>query len=87
MRGTPVLYLVARLTAQGRYYCRPSVSGYKDIDFLENYLIGAALAHNPDLLNKRGTKLLREICVPGILNSRQGNPGRAAVDVRQILGL
>lgn len=82
-RAKPYLYLIPQFTNNGSRLYRGR-SG-PAIDFLETYLIGIALRANSDLLNKRDTKLYREVVLPGFLNSTQGNPGAAAVKLRQSL--
>lgn len=73
--GNPTILLLPKLTPGGRF-ASPTSRGHVDIRLLENLLIGSALGRNPDLQNVKGTKLLREMNVPGFLNSRQGQ-GRA----------
>jgi hypothetical protein len=86
-KGAPVLFLVARHTNNRWDFSPPAKSreGYRDITFLEDYFMAAALARNPKLLNKKGLKLLRSIYVPGVLNHDNGNPGGAASLVKKAL--
>jgi hypothetical protein len=42
-------------------------------------LVGMALAHNPLLENIRGTKFLKELSVPGIINTPQGKAKKKSV--------
>jgi hypothetical protein len=55
------------------------------IDFLETYLIGIAIGANEELLNKRDTKLYREVVFPGFLNSPSGNPAGGANRLKESL--
>ena len=73
-RAKPYMYLIPQLTNDGRFF-RGTAS--RAIDFVETYLIGFALWANPDLLNKRDTKLYREIEIPGFLNTKRGTVGAA----------
>lgn len=75
VQGAPSLLLIAKIT-RGNRFARPSPRGHKDIDLLENLLIGAALGRNQQLLNIMRTKHLRQMHVPGVLNTRRGE-GRA----------
>ena len=75
VQGVPNLLLLPRLTPTDNF-ASPSKNGHRDIRLLEKLLIGSAITRNPDLRNIKDTKLLREMNVPGILNSRQGQ-GRA----------
>lgn len=69
--GKPSLILLPKLTPGGRF-AKPTRRGHSDIRVLENLLIGSALSKNPNLRNVKGTKLLREMNVPGFLNPRPG---------------
>lgn len=81
-RAKPFIYLIPQITASGRY--SQNTAGTV-IDFVEKYLIGLALRANDELLNKRDTKLYREIVLPGFLNSGKGNLGAGAADLRKSL--
>lgn len=82
--GTPLLFLLARTTAGGRI--ATGGPSQNELDFLEQMLIGIALSQNKNLLNKRATRFMRDLQVPGILNSDRG-PGTAAVrSLRVVLG-
>lgn len=90
-KGTPHLFLVPKLTPTGRF-SRPKTINQDDISFLEETLIGMALARNPELLNTSKTKLVRELLVPGIIQGADtekypGSPGKAAITLRETLGL
>lgn len=77
-KGVPYLILLARMTPSG-YFASPSKNGYKDIASLEQLLIGAAIDRNPKLCNIKDTKVLREMKVPGFLNSGRGQARSDAV--------
>jgi len=86
-RGTPLLYLVARMTPTGRYSnMSTSTKGYADVDFLERLFIGMSLSRNRDLLNNQDTKMYGQITVPGILNSH-GKTTKAAGGLKSVLGI
>ena len=85
--GAAYLTLIARQTGNGRF-SRPSINGYRDIKDLELLLIGSALERNDELLNRSATKILREIVVPGFLNSPHGCGNDTSVKAfRQIMGI
>ncbi|WP_136732676.1 hypothetical protein [Xanthomonas euvesicatoria] len=69
--GTPSLIFLPKMTPSG-YFSKPTSRGHSDIRALESMLIGSALTKNPNLRNVKGTKLLREMDVPGFLNPRPG---------------
>lgn len=54
---------------------------------LENMLIGIAIKKNSHLLNIKGTKIIREMVVPGIINSTQGKPDNAVQAFKQAMGV
>lgn len=87
VNGNPSLFFIPKITPTGRFV-RPSRNGHRDVRFLENLLIGIAIRRNGDLQNIRGTKLLREMNVPGILNTRRGQARWGAVqNMKRILGI
>jgi hypothetical protein len=73
-RGTPVLFLISRLTKETGNFVKASKNGHRDINFLENMLIAAAIAKNPDLMNIQNTKYLKKMCVPGLINTPKRKP-------------
>lgn len=82
-RAKPHIYLIPQFANNGKHLYRGKAG--TAIDFLETYLIGIALRANFNLLNKRDTKLYREVILPGFLNSAPGNPGSGANKLRQSL--
>lgn len=85
-KGTPILFLYARITSGKRRIARPSKNGSRDIDFLEKMLIGFALDKNADLVNVRDTKLLRGMSVPGLINKSPGKLPTSAAEAKRFLG-
>jgi hypothetical protein len=85
--GTPLMFLPPKLTGSGAKFAKPSPNGHRDIDFLETLLIGMALEKNKNLLNVKKTALLREMVVPGVINSPQARPKSEAEHLRNALDL
>ncbi|MGD9614846.1 MAG: hypothetical protein AB7H90_08175 [Alphaproteobacteria bacterium] len=85
-RGIPCLYLYARVTAAYQNFSKPTTSQYRDIPYLEKMLIGAALGKNKDLLNIQETKLLKEMYVPGLINTGKGRPSPAMQELKYVMG-
>jgi len=83
-KGTPVLFLLARRTSKGRF-AKPSVNGRSDIRFLETLLIATAIEKNPKLMNVQKTKMLRNMEVPGLINSPQARPTRSVALLKDAL--
>lgn len=70
--GKPVLFFLAKITANGRF-AKPTRRKYRgSIAALEEMLIGICLDRNSKLFNKKTTKYLRELQVPGYLNDSPG---------------
>lgn len=87
VKGKPKIIFLAKLTPSDNF-SKPSKRGHIDITVLENMLIGLALSKNPRLQNVKGTKFLKEMQVPGILNTRKGVGHSAAVQTfKKSLGI
>jgi hypothetical protein len=84
-RGTPELFLIAKLTQGRGVFAKPGVVARTDLEAIEKVLIGMAFARNRKLLNVRGTKLLKAAEIPGVLNSPAGNR-LSAQALRNVLG-
>ena len=84
-KGTPVLTLLPRFTATGRY-AKPSKNGHADIQLLEKMLIGMAIRRNSNLLNIKNTKLLKEMIVPGVLNTPRGRQQPTVKNLKALMG-
>jgi hypothetical protein len=70
-RGRPVMFLLAKLTTNGKFV-RPTTAKLGSVAALEEMLIGTCLQRNPELLNKRTTKYLKRLHVPGYINDQRG---------------
>ena len=72
-KGTPVLFLVPMRTPNGRFRKRTrGNTGLKELDFLEFWLLANAIDKNPDLINNKQTRFLRNLRVIGFLNAERG---------------
>lgn len=84
-KGTPLLTLVSKYTPSGKIL-NPTGNTHRDIQFLESLLIANCLARNPVLFNTRDTKLLREMVVPGLLNTPPGKSAASVANFRNLVG-
>jgi hypothetical protein len=84
-KGTPLLTLIAKYTP-GDKIVRPTGRQHRDIQFLEAMLISNCLRRNADLYNVRDTKLLREMVVPGLLNTHAGKALSSVSQFRALIG-
>ena len=82
-KGTPVLFLIARMTPTGRL--AKSVPK-EEADFVERKLIHDATNANPQLKNSHNTRFVMALEIPGVLNSPQGMPSDAVKDLKVALG-
>ena len=83
-KGTPVLYLIARLKEK-KGKLAPSVEK-KEADFVERQLIRVAWNANPQLKNIANTRFLETLQIPGLLNSPRGVPTEAVKNLKIALG-
>lgn len=84
-KGTPLLTLIAKYTPNGKII-NPTGNEHRDVQFLEMMLISSCLGRNSDLFNVRDTKLLREMVVPGLLNTPQGKTAASVSNFRALVG-
>lgn len=84
-KGTPLLTFVAKYTP-GEKLIHPTGSRHRDIQFLETLLISSSLRRNASLYNARDTKLLREMIVPGLLNTPAGKTSSSIAQFRALIG-
>ncbi len=75
-RGNPKLYLAAQITPKGKFR-KCTIGSRPAIAELESILIGMGVARNPDLLNMRGTKMLKKLQVQGFMNTPLAKRGPA----------
>jgi hypothetical protein len=85
-KGTPLLTLIAKYTP-GNKLVFPNGSEHRDIQFLETMLISTCLRRNAELFNVRDTKLLREMTVPGLVNTPPGKAHASVAEFRELIGL
>ncbi|QQP99093.1 hypothetical protein [Lysobacter enzymogenes] len=85
-KGSPVLFFLPLRTPSGKLRKRPKgVGRIHALDFLERWLIAAALERNHKLKNSKETAFLRTIHVTGILNARKGGSTKASRDLSRTL--
>lgn len=82
----PQLYFLAKVTPKGRF-AKPSQNSHADIEFLETFMFGIALNRNNKLRNSKSTKFLKNIVVPGIVNTPQRAPTTDERSLKTVLGL
>lgn len=84
-KGTPLLFFVAKRTSRDKFV-KPGKNGHQASAYLETLMIGAALEKNPELMNIKKTKFLKEICVPCLINTPQGKPTQAEIEFKKTIG-
>ena len=83
--GTPFMTFISKYTPGGKIL-NPTGNTHRDIKFLERLLISNCLRRNPFVSNARDTKLLREMVVPGLMNTPQGKAYASITDFRALIG-
>ncbi len=83
-KGTPILFLLARMTPTGRFKGK---LGSKEADWVEKRLIHQCLDANDDLLNVRDTAFSQEVIIPGLLNSPKARRSTEVQELRSLLTL
>jgi len=84
-RGTPLLYLLSRMTDGGKFR-KVWKDGSSSVGRLEGLIIATALTRNPELLNKRMMKHLTQTQVPGYMNEPPGPRSSEAKALGALLG-
>jgi hypothetical protein len=82
----PHLYFLAKETPTGRF-AKPSQNSHADIEFLETFMFGIGLNRNGKLRNSKDTRFLKNIVVPGVVNSPRRRPRPAESSLKVALGL
>ena len=82
-KGTPVLFLIARITPTGRL---SKSTPPREADFVERKLIHDATNANSNLKNIHNATLLKRLVIPGVLNSPQGKRSEAVKSLMVALG-
>ena len=81
--GTPILFLIARMTPTGKLSKRVPEA---EARFVEQRLIHDATNANPELKNSHNTRFVKNLEIPGVLNSPQGQPSEAVKGLKVALG-
>lgn len=87
MKGTPVLFLLPKLSAGGKF-AKPTQKkdgNLKVVNFLEEWLIGIALHKNPNLINKKSTFFLKNLHVTGLYNPKKGTATKDSNEIKKVL--
>jgi hypothetical protein len=86
-KGRPVLFLLPMKTPGGKFRKRSRGDGkIGSLDFLERWLIAAALERNSKLKNNKETSFLKKIHVTGIFNATQGGSTKPSRALNKALG-
>lgn len=83
-KGTPFLFLVARMTPKGKFQKELRED---EANRLESFLIDLCLQANINLVNKSGTSFVRDTHIPGLLNSDRRSMSQETEFLRRLLNL
>lgn len=78
-KGTPVLFLVAKMTGTKNRCAQPGKNGYREVEYVESLLIGTALKKNAGLMNIKKTGFAKNLIVPGLMNTPRGEGRKPSV--------
>lgn len=85
--GKVTMIFIAKITDNERF-AKPTKNRYPAVEALENMLIGFGVHRNKYLMNIKGTKFLRTMKVPGIINSGKGAArGNAVRSLKKAVGI
>lgn len=88
VRGRPALIFLPQVTPTGRPAALAKGSGKKpSVEFMEDWLIAAALKSNPRLINIKKTKMLNKLWVRGLFNARPGDSNSESKALKASLSL
>lgn len=85
-RGTPVLFLLPRLGIKTAF-AKFSPRNNSEIGWLEKEFIQLGILANSNLINRQSTKWIREVVVPGVMNSPPGRNDEPTRKLRRLLNL
>ena len=87
-KGHPVLIFLPQVTETGRPATVAKGDGKKPaVDFLEDWLIAAALKSNSNLYNIKKTRMLNDLWVRGLFNPTPGDSSAASKALKASLQL
>jgi hypothetical protein len=87
LKGTPTIFLIPMYTPNGKLR-KPSkaAGGLNTLDFLERWLIATCIDKNPELVNNKQTKFLRNIHVVGVFSAEQGESHLSSQELCRAIG-
>ena len=88
-KGTPFLYLLARMEDDNQTFSKPTEREYPGVTFVEKMFIQNTLAVNVNIENSKDTKVARDTLINGILNSKRikGKTPSRVVDFKKMLNI
>ncbi len=82
-RGVLQLHLIVKMTEKGKI----GQNAGRYIDELESFFIALGYLQNDEIVNKRGTTFLKNVRVPGIMNTgKKGRIKDSARTLKKVLG-
>ena len=87
-KGHPTLIFLPQVTNTGRpAKVAQGEQSKPAVDFLEDWLIAAALKSNPNLYNIKKTKMLNDLWVRGLFNPKPGDSSASSQALKASLKL
>jgi|GEM_PF-661280 len=85
-RGTPVLFLLPKLGTK-LPFAKFSARHDPEIGWLEKEFIQLGILANPKLINRQSTRWVRQMVIPGVMNSPPGRHDEPTRKLRRLLNL
>ena len=85
-RGTPFLFLLARIEKDNETFSEPTTDNYPGVAFVEKMMIQMGMGVNTDIVNTSFTADAKRTIIPGILNSK-GRDSKQTKEFMSIFGI
>ncbi|RQG99817.1 hypothetical protein [Paraburkholderia dinghuensis] len=84
-KGHPHLFLLPKLTKNGKFAGTVKKGSDKSLDFLEDWLIAVSFQKNRNLRNDKKTWFLKNLYVAGLFNAGPDEPAPASIQLRSTI--
>ena len=85
-RGTPFLFLLARIEKDNETFSDPTTEVYPGVAFVEKMMIQMSMGVNTDIVNTSFTADAKRTIIPGVLNSK-GRDSKQTKEFKSIFGI
>ncbi len=85
-RGTPFLFLLARIEKDNKTFSDPTTEDYPGVAFVEKMMIQMSMSVNKNIVNTSFTADAKKTFIPGILNSK-GKMSKQTQEFKRVFGI